>query len=84
MSAGDVVSIRVLVADDHRSMRSIVRNPSVTDPDVIICDLRMETMVHEVSRQVGVTAVLAKPISADQLLKQIHTAIGFSGDAPRP
>lgn len=97
-------------------MRAILCNPSFTDPDVIICDLHMETMdglefcnqvrrdegirtraipiivltgdrdtmVHEVSRQVGATAVLAKPISADQLLEQIHTAIGFSGDAPGP
>ncbi len=138
MSEADVISIRVLVVDDQRSMRSIVRrllsqvgisdveeagngeqalallrNPSFTDPDVIICDLHMDTMdglefcnqvrreegirtraipiivltgdqdtlIHEVSRQVGATAVLAKPISADELLEQIHTAIGFSGEA---
>ncbi len=138
MSEADVVSIRVLVVDDQRSMRSIVRrllsqvgisdveeagngeqalallrNPSFADPDVIICDLHMDTMdglefcnqvrrdegirnraipilvltgdqdtlIHEVSRQVGATAVLEKPISADELVKQIHTAIGFSVDA---
>lgn len=138
MSEGDMVSIRVLIVDDQRSMRSIVRlllsqvgisdveeagngeqalallrTPTFTDPDVIICDLHMDTMdglefcnqvrreegirtraipiivltgdqntlIHEVSRQVGATAVLAKPISADELLKQIHTAIGFSVDA---
>ena len=138
MSEGDMVSIRVLIVDDQRSMRSIVRlllsqvgisdveeagngeqalallrTPTFTDPDVIICDLHMDTMdglefcnqvrreegirtraipiivltgdqntlIHEVSRQVGATAVLEKPISADELLKQIHTAIGFSVDA---
>lgn len=131
------VPIRVLVIDDQRSMRSIVRRllsqvgitdveeaengeqalallrqPNFTDPDVIICDLHMDhvdglefcnqvrrdesirnraipilvltgdldTMIRDVSIQVGATAVLAKPISAIDLLKEIHDAIGFSDD----
>ena len=69
MRTADPLSIRVLVVDDHRSMRSIVRqllgtvgisdvveaengekafsmvlDPQFADPDVIICDLHMDTM----------------------------------------
>jgi CheY-like chemotaxis protein len=127
--------IRVLVIDDHKTMREIVRRllaqigiEQVSDaengeaalallrtagfepPDVIICDLHMDkmdgmqfctklrhddnpdrratpviiltgeqdTLVHEVTEQVGATVVLTKPISADDLKKQIEAAVGYT------
>ena len=36
-----------------------------------------DDMLHEVSRQVGATKVLSKPIGADDLLAEIRTAIGY-------
>lgn len=51
---------------------------------IIVLTGDQDTLIHDVSRPEGATAVLAKPISADQLLKQIHTANGFSGDARGP
>ncbi len=40
-----------------------------------------DTMLHEVSRQVGATAILTKPISAPDLLHEIENAIGFAVEA---
>ncbi|MAG95761.1 MAG: hypothetical protein CMM08_03590 [Rhodospirillaceae bacterium] len=128
--------IRVLIVDDQRTMRKIVRGllsqagindvveaedgaaamqfleaPQSDLPDIVICDLHMErvdgmdfcnrirrhkrseisgipvliltgdsdTMLHEVSRQVGAAKVLTKPISSPDLAREIHQAIGFSG-----
>ena len=128
-------SIRVLVVDDHRTMREIIRrllgqigvhdvddagdgeqalemlrNPTADKPDIIICDLHMEkmdgmdfcnhvrrnkndairaipviiltgeqdTFVHAVTKQVGATTVLVKPVSAEDLKAQIQAAVGFT------
>ena len=128
--------IRVLIVDDQRTVRKIVRGllsqagindvveaedgaaamqfleaPQSDLPDIVICDLHMErvdgmdfcnrirrhkrseisgipvliltgdsdTMLHEVSRQVGAAKVLTKPISSPDLAREIHQAIGFSG-----
>ena len=130
-----VSDIRILVIDDHKTMREIVRRllaqigiEQVSDaengeaalallrtagfelPDVIICDLHMDKMdgmqfcaklrhddnperrvtpviiltgdkdslVHEVTEQVGATVVLTKPISADDLKKQIEAVVGYT------
>ena len=135
MSETQATSIRVLVIDDHRTMREIVRrllgqigiqdiadaedgeaalemlhSPQAKEPDLIICDLHMEkmdgmdfcnrlrhdkndvlraipviiltgeqdTFVHDVTRQVGATMVLVKPISAGALKAQIEAAAGFT------
>ena len=129
----------IVVVDDQRTMRSIVRNmlhkndihnvreaengqdairlfQSIEGdvekkPDLIICDLHMDkmdglefvtrirknkahvdpltpililtgdhsTLIHEVTMQVGATKVLEKPISADDLLKEIKIAVGYTG-----
>ncbi len=58
-----------------------IRNRAIP---ILVLTGDQDSLIHEVSRQVGATAVLAKPISADEPVKQIHTAIGFSGDAPGP
>ena len=121
--------INVLIVDDQKSMRSIIRQllssqgiTHVTDaengkeamvhlqqidaekPDIIICDLYMDgmdgmefvhqlrrrkdmtpvliltgeqnTFMHEVTQQAGATKVLTKPISAPDLVAEIHQAIG--------
>ncbi len=130
--------IRVLVVDDQKTMRKIVRqllsqigienvieagngeealdilnSPGVPDPDVVICDLHMDKMdgtellnhmrreeglkermipvliltgdgddlIHEVTRQVGATKVLTKPISAPDLQREIEEAVGFTLDS---
>ncbi len=135
MSETQATWISVLVIDDHRTMREIVRrllgqigiqdvadaedgeaalemlhSPQAKDPDLIICDLHMEkmdgmdfcnklrldknevlraipviiltgeqdTFVHDVTRQVGATMVLVKPISAGELKERIEAAIGFT------
>lgn len=135
MSETQATSIRVLVIDDHRTMREIVRrllgqigiqdvesaedgaaalkllhSPQAQHPDLIICDLHMEkmdgmdfcsklrhdknealraipviiltgeqdTFVHDVTRQVGATMVLVKPVSAGDLKERIETAVGFT------
>ncbi len=135
MSETQATSISVLVIDDHRTMRQIVRrllgqigiqdvadaedgeaalemlhSPQAKEPDLIICDLHMEkmdgmdfcnklrldknevlraipviiltgeqdTFVHDVTRQVGATMVLVKPISAGDLKERIEAAIGFT------
>lgn len=134
MINSDSNSIRVLVVDDQRTMRSIVRQllsrvgisnvveaehgeealAHVRDkqrptPDVIICDLHMDRMdgmefcnrlrrsddarhrsipililtgdedemLHSVSRQVGASKILLKPIAANDLLAEIRAVIGF-------
>ena len=135
MSETQATSISVLVIDDHRTMRQIVRrllgqigihdvedaedgaaalkmlhSPQAKQPDLIICDLHMEkmdgmdfcnklrldknevlraipviiltgeqdTFVHDVTRQVGATMVLVKPISAGDLKERIEAAVGFT------
>ncbi len=135
MSETQATSISVLVIDDQKTMRQIVRRllgqigvqdvadaedgeaalemlhrPLAKKPDLIICDLHMEkmdgmdfcnklrldknevlraipviiltgeqdTFVHDVTRQVGATMVLVKPISADDLKAQIEAAVGFT------
>ena len=37
-----------------------------------------DTFVHDVTRQVGATMVLVKPISAGDLKAQIEAAVGFT------
>jgi two-component system chemotaxis response regulator CheY len=128
--------IHVMVIDDHKSMRSIIKNllqqggvraiseaengqdaleklskAGAAMPDVIICDLYMDKMdgmqfahhlqfdrstpyhhipvliltgekdslVLDVTRQAGAAKVLLKPISGEDLLKEVKSAIGFLG-----
>jgi CheY-like chemotaxis protein len=131
--------LRVLVVDDQRTMRAILRDllhqcgigsvTGATDgedalhqlellttkdeaPDVILCDLHMEKMdgmelvahlrrgrdastdkripiilltgesdemMLEVVQQVGVSEILKKPVSAEELGKAIERAVGVSG-----
>ncbi len=127
--------ISVLIVDDQRTMRLILRDllhgigvreiheaengeaaldilhdHGLSYPDLVICDLHMEKMdgmefcntvrrsdqlrdrhvpiviltgdqnslVHEVSRQVGATKVMTKPINAMQLKNMMAEGIGFS------
>lgn len=135
MSGAESCPLCVLVIDDQKTMRSIVRgllkaigvtaiaeaesgeqgleyltDPGTRFPDVIICDLHMENMdglqfcnavrrnedlrncgvpilmltgdrdrlLHEVSMQVGALTVLTKPITAEELGKQITAAVGYA------
>jgi CheY-like chemotaxis protein len=135
MTETDASSIRVLVVDDQRTMRDIIRrllgqigvhdvddaadgeqaleklhHPTDDKPDIVICDLHMEkmdgmdfcnrvrrdkndvirglpiiiltgerdTFVHDVTKQVGATTVLVKPVSAADLKTQIEAAVGFT------
>ncbi len=128
--------LRVMIIDDQRTMRSIVRKlladigirdiveaengdealellseAGSTAPDLIICDLHMDKMdglelvnrlrrgkgtiskdtpviiltgdsdklLQDVSRQVGATKVLTKPVSSQELLVEIRLATGFGG-----
>ena len=131
-------SIRVLIIDDQRSMREIIRRllrqGGVEDvveagsgeeamellarqrevcPDVIVSDLHMtgmdglefcnrvrrdkdfadrhipililtadrDKLMHEVAQQLGAVRVLTKPISANELLDEIQSAVGYhAGD----
>ncbi len=134
MISTDENSIRVLVIDDQRAMRSIVRQllghvgisdvaeaehgeqalamirgPRGVFPDVIICDLHInrmdglefcnrlrrsedvryrgipililtgdeDEMLHAVSRQVGASKILMKPVAANDLLAEIRAVVGF-------
>lgn len=45
---------------------------------VIILTGEQDTFVHDVTRQVGATMVLVKPISAGDLKERIEAAIGFT------
>lgn len=97
-------------ADDGKSALKFLRDPGIEFPDLIICDLHMENiseiefcravrrgkqiynskvpililtgdkdpLLHEVAFQVGATAVMTKPINAEQLRKAIAVNIGFS------
>lgn len=135
MLGKDGFSIRVLVIDDYKTMRDIIRNllaqggihdveeaedgkqaldlicrPNFAPLDVIICDLHMKNMdglefcnrmrldkavrnpgtpiiiltgdsdelMHEVTRQIGATTVLVKPVSAEMLKEKIEAVVGFS------
>jgi CheY-like chemotaxis protein len=135
MTETETTSIRVLVVDDQRTMREIIRhllgqigvhdvddaedgeqaleklhNPTADTPDIVICDLHMEkmdgmdfcnhvrrdkndtiraipviiltgeqdTFVHDVTKQIGATTVLLKPVSAGDLKAQIQAAVGFT------
>ena len=126
--------IRVMVVDDQRTMRSIIRGllkdegitditeaadgaqalhlieNSETPPDVIICDLHMagmdglefcqkvrlskvekvrevkiiiltgdsDSMMHDISSQVGALAVLSKPVSSTVLAAEIAKAVDIA------
>jgi CheY-like chemotaxis protein len=95
-------------ASDGARALEMLRSGEV-DPDVIICDLHMDTMdgveflrtlrqdkfnlncrkpvliltgdkseqAHEITRQVGASKVLTKPISADDLIRQINLLRGY-------
>jgi len=128
-------AVRVLIIDDHGTMRKIIRqllhqvgindvieaengevaleilqHPQIKDPDVIICDLHMDKMdgtefcnslrrdknlrnrhipiiiltgddndlLHEVTLQLGVAAIVTKPVSAPDLMTHIAKAVGFN------
>ena len=45
---------------------------------IIILTGEQDTFVHDVTKQVGATLVLVKPVSAGDLKTQIEAAIGFT------
>jgi CheY-like chemotaxis protein len=55
------------------------KRPEIAGIPVLILTGDADTMLHEVSRQVGAAKVLTKPISAPDLAREIHEAVGFSG-----
>ena len=130
----DLSILSVLVIDDQKTMRMILRDllrkigirqvMEASDgsealsklqsstygmPDVVICDLQMDGMdglefcnklrlsksehlrkipvliltgdqdpfLHDVSKQLGVTSVLTKPVSSSKLADHISEAVGF-------
>ncbi len=55
------------------------KRSEISGTPVLILTGDSDTMLHEVSRQVGAAKVLTKPISSPDLAREIHQAIGFSG-----
>ena len=45
---------------------------------IIILTGEQDTFVHDVTKQVGATTVLVKPVSAADLKTQIEAAVGFT------
>ncbi len=45
---------------------------------VIILTGEQDTFVHDVTRQVGATMVLVKPVSAGDLKERIEATVGFT------
>lgn len=52
-----------------------IRNRSIP---VVILTGDTDDMIHEVGRQLGAVEVLVKPVSAEELLETIQTAVGFT------
>lgn len=54
------------------------KNDDIRHIPVIILTGEQDTFVHDVTKQVGATTVLVKPVSADELKTQIEAAVGFT------
>ncbi len=54
------------------------RNDAIRGLPIIILTGEQDTFVHDVTKQVGATMVLVKPVSAGDLKTQIEAAIGFT------
>lgn len=54
------------------------RNDVIRAIPIIILTGEQDTFVHDVTKQVGATTVLVKPVSAEDLKTQIEAAIGFT------
>ncbi len=63
---------------DFCSKLRLVKNEVLRAIPVIILTGEQDIFVHDVTRQVGATMVLVKPISAGDLKAQIEAAVGFS------
>ena len=54
------------------------KNDAIRGLPIIILTGEQDTFVHDVTKQVGATTVLVKPVSAEDLKTQIEAAIGFT------
>ena len=54
------------------------KNDAIRGIPVIILTGEQDTFVHDVTKQVGATTVLVKPVSAGDLKTQIEAAVGFT------
>ncbi len=54
------------------------KNSSLSEIPIFILTGDSDPLLHEVTKQVGATKVMTKPISAQKLLKEVQGAIGFS------
>ncbi len=54
------------------------KNDVIRAIPVIILTGEQDTFVHEVTKQVGATMVLVKPVSAEDLKIQIQAAVGYT------
>ncbi len=54
------------------------KNDTIRAIPVIILTGEQDTFVHDVTKQVGATTVLVKPVSAEDLKAQIQAAVGFT------
>ena len=54
------------------------RNDVIRAIPIIILTGEQDTFVHDVTKQVGATTVLVKPVSASDLKVQIEAAVGFA------
>ena len=118
MASPNTASIRVLVIDDHQTMRKILRqllgvvgisdvveasngeealsivgNPQVVDPDVIICDLHMDRMdgmefCNKVRRSDDIRGraipILMLTGDSDELLHEVSRQVGAAKVLTKP
>ena len=54
------------------------KNEAIRNIPVIILTGEQDPFVHDVTKQVGATTVLVKPVSAGDLKTQIEAAVGFT------
>jgi CheY-like chemotaxis protein len=54
------------------------KNDDIRGLPIIILTGEQDTFVHDVTKQVGATTVLVKPVSAGDLKTQIEAAVGFT------
>ncbi len=54
------------------------RNDVIRGLPIIILTGERDTFVHDVTKQVGATTLLVKPVSAGELKAQIEAAVGFT------
>ncbi len=54
------------------------KNDVIRGLPIIILTGELDTFVHNVTKQVGATTVLVKPVSASDLKTQIEAAVGFT------